>query len=1115
MNPYIKRLRLAFATPMAMLCVAPVAFAQDDESDDGEVFTLSPFTVNSTEDTGYRATSTLAGSRLKTNLGDVASSISVVTQEFLEDTGATDAEDLLVYTVGTEVVGAGGNFSGGIAANLRSVGTGNLDNALTQTRLRGLAAADRTRNYFGTVIEFDSYNTDRIAINRGANAALFGLGSPAGIINNSLKQAAFEDLNEVQLRIGSFDSYRASVDVNRAIIEDELAVRFSALHQDKGFDQEEAFKEESRIYGTVNYQKDFFPENDAWGRTILSANYEGGSVDENRPRIFPLNDGITMWFDPFDSSDFEGALFDPSASQGAINGVKPEWDGSTMGTGSNTSEFGGGRRSLLWVNNPIYRSPIVFYENEASATPSTPIDGVIGTQGIISGLPSAPGSGIFSAPQNLQNAMRFVGNPEWPFYANPVITDTSIFDYRNHLIDGPTKGEESSFDAYSASLEQLFYENKLGFKVEYDFQASDFHAQRRLDGGSESSELHIDTNRILMDGTPNDNFGRAFVADQGVVIQQERELESFRAQGFARVDFTDLASESWAKILGDHTFTGLFSTQKSYSFNRRDIPLSVDDPWAGIHGNTDSRIASNGRKVVTVHYLGDSLAGASSAAGANLPAIQANQTPTPATINDSLFRLNDFRDGTFSNVGLSADGQLSDETVIDTGTSITDIESKVLIWQSNLIGDTIAGTLSWREDEVDSFRSDNLEAAVFDGTVKDDSVSYGIVAKSPAWLTDKIPFLDRISLRYNTSENFQPTAPRRTIRGESIDNPKGETEDYGFSLDLFENKLSLVMTWFETSQNNNFSSAVDNGEIIVFEHGRVLNSTIAGANENLDADIFPEIDTDSDGTPDIEYVPPPQELLDLFGFSFDPTTGSRVDGNSSIANTTDSISEGVEVEILYNPTPNWTILMNVAKIEAVDDNTARSIIEYLQDDTIMTLADGTQTSILDAWSGPLSGFFNTASQSSNLAQIATEIQADINFTESQDGKLKQEIREWRFNLVTDYEFTDGRFKGFNVGGALRWQDKPAIGFELTTIDGDPASDVDKPIFGEEKSNLDAWIGYRTKIANDKVDWSIQLNIKNLLNDDDLVPVVAQPNGDFAVFAIPEGLTWELTSTFKF
>src|SRR5437868_13981519 len=54
-----------------------------------EVVVLSPFVVDASEDAGsYTAKSTLAGTRVRTDLKDVASAITVVTQKFLQDTSA-------------------------------------------------------------------------------------------------------------------------------------------------------------------------------------------------------------------------------------------------------------------------------------------------------------------------------------------------------------------------------------------------------------------------------------------------------------------------------------------------------------------------------------------------------------------------------------------------------------------------------------------------------------------------------------------------------------------------------------------------------------------------------------------------------------------------------------------------------------------------------------------------------------------------------------------------------------------------------------------------------------------------------------------------------------------
>jgi len=107
-----------------------------------EVVKLSPFVVDASADqTGYKANTTLAGTRVRSDLKDIASSISVVTQQFLQDTGAKNNADLLVYTPSTEVAGIRGNFTGIAGAPVYQENTVNVT-----TRVRGLDSADNTRN---------------------------------------------------------------------------------------------------------------------------------------------------------------------------------------------------------------------------------------------------------------------------------------------------------------------------------------------------------------------------------------------------------------------------------------------------------------------------------------------------------------------------------------------------------------------------------------------------------------------------------------------------------------------------------------------------------------------------------------------------------------------------------------------------------------------------------------------------------------------------------------------------------------------------------------------------------------------------------------------------------
>ncbi|HOF41702.1 MAG TPA: TonB-dependent receptor, partial [Candidatus Hydrogenedentes bacterium] len=143
----------------------PTAPATPEASE--EIVELSPFEVNSSKDTGYQATETLAGTRIRTELRDVGSAISVVTKEFMEDIGATDTSTLLQYTTNAEVAGTRGTYGGlgngqTLYESANTIGTNN--------RVRGLSSVDNTRDFYSTSIPWDAYNVDRIDIQRGPNS---------------------------------------------------------------------------------------------------------------------------------------------------------------------------------------------------------------------------------------------------------------------------------------------------------------------------------------------------------------------------------------------------------------------------------------------------------------------------------------------------------------------------------------------------------------------------------------------------------------------------------------------------------------------------------------------------------------------------------------------------------------------------------------------------------------------------------------------------------------------------------------------------------------------------------------------------------------------------------
>src|SRR5690606_35991631 len=138
------------------------------------------------------------------------------------------------YTTNAEVSGTLGTYAGMGKGAVLDEGS-RLLAPHTSNRIRGLASAENTRGYFVTDIPWDSYIVGRVDVQRGANSILFGLGSPAGIVNASLADASFADEGELEVRFGSYGSRRASASLNHVVIEDTLAIRVAGVWDHEQF----------------------------------------------------------------------------------------------------------------------------------------------------------------------------------------------------------------------------------------------------------------------------------------------------------------------------------------------------------------------------------------------------------------------------------------------------------------------------------------------------------------------------------------------------------------------------------------------------------------------------------------------------------------------------------------------------------------------------------------------------------------------------------------------------------------------------------------------------------------------------------------------------------------
>ncbi|MBI4625097.1 MAG: TonB-dependent receptor [Verrucomicrobia bacterium] len=636
---------LVSALVQAQTAPAPRAAAPGAAETDPETVLLTPFEVTTSKDVGYQATETLAGTRIRTDLRDVGAAVSVITRQFLSDIGATDSGTLLQYTTNTEVAGTRGTYAG--LGNGTSVDeSSSLRAPAGAQRVRGLAAADNARDFFITDIPWDSYIVDRIDIQRGPNSILFGLGSPAGMVNATTRSAEFRNFGSVDGRTGSYGSMRSTLDLNQQIVPKTLALRVDGLWSNEKFRQKPAFQNDRRLYGTLRFDPQIFK--DPAFHTSLRLKYEHGDIKANRPRTVTPNDNISAWFRP--------SAITPDNPFGGMNKTPVNNGFDAWRSTANANIVAGDGRGLVQSATVNYQPWLSVPPNQQQ--PFWLIDGTTnqiyrveggwinvgarnntgGFTGAAAGLISKRTNDQFYAIAGLPQAANAMNLPNASFgqYRQQSLLDSGIFDYNTTLIDGPTKSEFEKWDASNISLAQTLWRDRVGFEIAFDRQKYKRGGEAFLGG---APGITIDVLRNFADfyltgasglTTTNPNFGRPYVigggGSGGNSYRSDRKYT--RASIFGEVRAQDLLkNEFLVKLLGKQRFNGVYSGEKYFTENLGWQLYANSREWAGYWNGTDGSGSSLGdRPPLAFVYLGSSVANRTSPSGANIPGITANVT---------------------------------------------------------------------------------------------------------------------------------------------------------------------------------------------------------------------------------------------------------------------------------------------------------------------------------------------------------------------------------------------------------------------------------------------------------------------------------------------------------
>ncbi|MEM1055412.1 MAG: TonB-dependent receptor [Bacteroidota bacterium] len=198
---------------------------------------IGDVTVTGAREQGYRASTALQVNRSSAPIKETPFSVQVVTEDLIEDRGVTEFGEALRYVPG--VTARIGFSDSNDRFNIRGFRTDYFYR--NGFRRSGFTASDQVANI------------EQVEILKGTSSALYGQAEPGGVVNVVTKRPEAEPFAEVSASVGSFASYRATVDAN-APLSPTLGVRLNASFDDRDGYRDLAFAQDFFVAPVVEWR---------------------------------------------------------------------------------------------------------------------------------------------------------------------------------------------------------------------------------------------------------------------------------------------------------------------------------------------------------------------------------------------------------------------------------------------------------------------------------------------------------------------------------------------------------------------------------------------------------------------------------------------------------------------------------------------------------------------------------------------------------------------------------------------------------------------------------------------------------------------------------------------